>query len=99
MNLKFLRQYKYVTTILVVITSIVPDVAEFFLKCMPALQECRPCRWFSTFNPSHELLNAFEGDWVLYDLIIIYKCSRGEMDKRCKDCLVPINDNQQIQAW
>lgn len=98
MNLEFLGQYKEVATILVVITCIVPYVADFFLKCVPALQEGRPCRRFSTFDPSHKLLNAFEGDWVLYDLIIIYKSSRGKMDERCKDCLIPIAINQRVQA-
>lgn len=64
---------------------------------MPAFQECRPRRRFSTFDPSHMLLNAFEGDGVLYELIIIYESSRGKMNERFKIGLIPVADNQQIQ--
>ena len=39
MNLKLLGQYEYVTTIFVVISCILPNVADFFLKGMPALQK------------------------------------------------------------
>lgn len=98
MNLKFLGYYIYITSILVVITCIIPDIADFFLKCMPVLQESRPCRRLSTFDPSHKLLDALKGDWVLYDLIIIYKSSRWKMDEGCKYCLIPVVDNQQAQA-
>ena len=98
MDLKFLGQYKYVTTILVVITCIFPDIADFFRKRMPALQECRPRRRFSTFNPSHKLLDTFEGDWVPYELIVVYKSSRREVDEGRKDCLIPVSENQQVIA-
>lgn len=99
MDLEFLGQHKYVTTILVITTCIVPYKADFFFECVPAFQECRPGGRISTFNTSHKLLNAFEGDWVLYDLKIIYKSSWGKMDKGCKDSVIPVPDNQQGRAW
>ena len=94
MDLKFFRQHKYLTTILIVVTCIFPDIAHFFLKRVPALQECRPCRRFSTFNTSHKLLDAFEGNWMPYKFIIIHKGSRRKMDEGCKDCLTAAPDNQ-----
>ena len=98
MNLKFFGQYKYVTTILVIFSRIFPNITDFLLKRVPALQECRPRRWFSTFNPSHQLLDTFKRDWVPYELVVINKGSRGKMDEGSKDCLIPVPDNQQARV-
>lgn len=35
---------------------------------------------------------------MLYDLIVIYKSSRGKMNEGCKDGLVPVAENQQIKT-
>ena len=94
MDLKLFRQHKYLTAILVVVTCVFPDVAHFFLKCVPALQECRPCRRFSAFNTSYKLLDTFKGNWVPYEFIIIHKSSRRKMDEGCKNCLTAARDNQ-----
>ena len=98
MYLKFLGQYEYVTTIFIVITCIFPDIADFFRKRVPALQECRPCRRLSTLDPLHSLPDTFERNWVLYDLIVIYKSSGGEMDERGKDRLIPVPNDQQARV-
>ena len=97
-NLKLLRQHKYITTILIIITCILPNMTELFLKSIPTFQERQTRRWFPALDPAYKLLNAFEGDWVLYDFIVIYKSSRGEMDERRKDCLIPVPEYQHTQA-